>query len=231
MFNRAFPRSLFTELVPELRWLGSCLGPARDWDVFATETLPVVCAAFPSEPGLHWLTERTAELRSAAAFGTREAVASTRYTILLLKLTGIFLREPWQALVDDAAGALRALPLADFAVGVLERRHKKVLKGGHGLGTLDTIRLHALASRSRSCATRRISSLRYPTKARCASTGLALATLQELLGALNDAVTVERLLEPLRESDGAAQSLEASGLIRGWSASNSRSRLDQLGHA
>jgi inorganic triphosphatase YgiF len=231
VFNRAFPRSLFTELVPELRWLGSCLGPARDWDVFATETLPVVCAAFPSEPGLHWLTERTAELRSAAASGTREAVASTRYTILLLKLTGIFLREPWQALVDDAAGALRALPLADFAVGVLERRHKKVLKGGHGLGTLDTIGLHALRIE--------IKKLRYAAdffsalynKGEVREYSTALAALQELLGALNDAVTVERLLEPLRESDGAAQSLEASGLIRGWSASNSRSRLDQLAHA
>src|SRR5207344_41549 len=31
VFNRAFPRALFEELVVDLRWLGSCLGPARDW--------------------------------------------------------------------------------------------------------------------------------------------------------------------------------------------------------
>ena len=231
VFNRAFPRSLFSELVPELRRLGGCLGPARDWDVFATESLRVVCAAFPSEPGLHWLTERTAELRSAAASVAREAVASTRYTVLLLKLTGIFLREPWQALVDDAAAALRALPLAEFAAGVLERRHKKVLKGGRGLGKLDTVGLHALRIE--------IKKLRYATdffsalynKGEVREYSTTLAALQELLGGLNDAVTVERLLEPLRESDGAAQSLEASGLIRGWSASNSRARLDQLGNA
>ena len=230
VFNRAFPRSLFSELVPELRWLGGCLGPARDWDVFATETLPVVCAAFASEPGLHWLTERTAELRSVAASGAREAVASTRYTVLLLRLIGIFLREPWQALAEDAA-ALRALPLADFAAGVLERRHKKVLKSGDGLGELDPIGLHALRIE--------IKKLRYAAdffsalynKGEVREYSTTLAALQELLGGLNDAVTVERLLEPLRESDGAGQWLEASGLIRGWSASNSRARLDQLGDA
>jgi hypothetical protein len=105
------------------------------------------------------------------------------------------------------------------------------LKGGHSLGQLDTVGLHALRIE--------IKKLRYATdffsalykKGEVREYSTTLATLQELLGGLNDAVTVERLLEPLRESDGAAQSLEASGLIRGWSASNSRSRLDQLGQA
>jgi inorganic triphosphatase YgiF len=231
VFNRAFPRALFEELIVELRWLGSCLGPARDWDVFATETLPVVCAAFPSEPGLHWLTERTAELRTAADSGAREAIASTRYTVLLLKLTGIFLREPWLAWVDEQAAALRSLPLTEFASGVLERRHKKVLKSGHGLADLDPVELHALRIE--------IKKLRYATdffsalynKAEVREYLTTLADLQELLGGLNDAVTVERLLEPLRESDGAGQWLEAPGLIRGWAACGSRARLDQLGAA
>ena len=203
VFNRAFPRALFEELVVELRWLGSCLGPARDWDVFATETLPVVCTAFPSEPGLHWLTERTAELRSAADSSAREAVASARYTVLLLRLTGIFLREPWQELVDDAASALRALPLAEFAAGVLERRHKKVLKSGHSLRGLDSVGLHALRIEIKKLryAAEFFSTLYNKSEVREYLT--ALTDLQELLGGLNDAVTVERLLEPLRESDGA----------------------------
>ena len=64
VFNRAFPRASFEQQIAELRWLGGFLGPARDWDVFATETLPAVCAAFPGEAGLHWLIERTAELRA-----------------------------------------------------------------------------------------------------------------------------------------------------------------------
>ena len=231
VFNRAFPRALFEELVSELRWLGGCLGPARDWDVFAIETLRVVCAAFPGEPGLHWLAERTAELRSAADASAREAVASARYTIFLLKLTGIFLREPWQELVDDAAAALRAVPLSEFAAGMLERRHKKVLKSRHGLGELDPIGLHALRIE--------IKKLRYAaeffsalySKGEVREYLTTLADLQELLGGLNDAATVERLLEPVRESDGAGQWLEAPGLLRGWAACSSRARLDQIGDA
>ena len=228
VFNRAFSRALFEESVVELRWLGRCLGPARDWDVFATETLPLVCQAFPGEPGLHWLTERTAELRSAADSSAREAVASARYTVLLLKLTGMFVRETWQTPADDAAAAARALPLSEFAAGLLERRHKKVMKGGHSLSELDPVRLHALRIE--------IKKLRYAAdffsalynKGAVRDYLTTLADLQALLGELNDAVTIERLLEPIRESDAAGHWLEAPGLIRGWAACKSRAHLDGL---
>jgi inorganic triphosphatase YgiF len=231
VFNCAFPRTLFEEAIAGLRWLGGCLGSARDWDVFATETLPVVCAAFPGEAGLHWLTERSAELRTAADNGAREAVVSSHYTVLLLKLTGIFLREPWLQLDDDASAALRALPLPEFAASVLLRRHKKTLKRGHVLGELDAAGLHALRIE--------VKKLRYAVEffsALYKKGGLcdylsALTDLQELLGRLNDAATVERLLEPLRECDGAEQWLEAPGLMRGWAAGGSRASLEQLAHA
>jgi len=231
VFNRAFPRSLFEELITELRWLGGCLGPARDWDVFATETLRAVCAAFPGDSGLHWLTESTAELRAAANDTAREAVASTRYAVLLLKLGGIFLREPWEQLAGDASATLRALPLLEFAASVLERRHKRTLKSGHGLEKLDAAGLHALRIQIKKLryAAEFFSALYNKGEVREYLSGLA--DLQELLGGLNDAVTIERLLEPLRESEGANQWLEAPGLIRGWAACGSRARLDQLAEA
>ncbi len=231
VFNRAFPRALFEEVIAGLRWLGGCLGPARDWDVFATETLPLVYAAFPGEAGLHWLTERTAELRTAADNAAREAVASAQYTVVLLKLTGLFLREPWLQLDDGASAALRALSLSEFAASLLLRRHKKTLKCGHDLEKLDSTGLHALRIE--------VKKLRYAVEFFSAlynKGGLreylnALADLQELLGRLNDAATVERLLEPLRECDGAEQWLEAPGLLRGWAAASSRAHLEQLAHA
>ncbi|HTS53010.1 MAG TPA: CHAD domain-containing protein [Burkholderiales bacterium] len=231
VFNRAFPRALFEEVIAELRWLGGCLGPARDWDVFATETLPVVCAAFPGEAGLHWLTERSAELRTAADSAAREAVAAPRYTVLLLKLTGLFLREPWLQLDDSASAALRALPLPEFAASVLLRRHKNALKRGRDLEDLDSAGLHALRIQ--------VKKLRYAAEFFSAlynKGGMreylsGLADLQDVLGRLNDAATVERLLEPLRGCDGAEQWLEAPGLVRGWAAGSSRARLEQLSHA
>ena len=39
-----------TPLVSEIRWLATILGAARDWDVFATETLPPLTAALAHDP-------------------------------------------------------------------------------------------------------------------------------------------------------------------------------------
>jgi triphosphatase len=150
---------------------------------------------------------------------------------MLLHLTGLFLREPWLQLHDHASTALRALPLPEFAANVLQRRHKKTLKSGHNFAELDPSGLHALRIE--------VKKLRYAAEffsALYSQGGLreylsALADLQELLGGLNDAATVERLLEPLRECDGAEQWLEAPGLMRGWAAGGTRVRREQLAHA
>lgn len=231
VFGGAFPRVLFEEVIAGLRQLGGSLGPARDWDVFSIETLPALSAYFPGEAGLHRLTEHTAELRAAADDAARQAIASPRHTELLLKLTGIFLREPWLQLDDSASAAQRALPLPEFSASVLQRRHRKTLKHGRHLVQVDAAGLHALRIQ--------VKKLRYP--AEFFSTlyngdGLrdylkALADLQQLLGELNDAATVERLMEPLRGRDGSEQWLEAAGLVRGWAAGGAPVRREQLTHA
>src|SRR5262249_56520472 len=113
-------------------------------------------AYFPGEAGLHWLTERTAELRAAADDAARQAVASPRHTELLLKLTGIFLREPWLQLEDSASAAQRALPLTEFSGSVLQRRYRKTLKHGRHLTDIDAAGLHALRIQ--------IKKLRYPAE-------------------------------------------------------------------
>jgi triphosphatase len=167
-------------------------------------------------------------LRAAADEAARQAVASPRHTELLLKLTGIFLREPWLQLDDSASAGQRALPLPEFSAKVLQRRYKKTLKHGQHHGEIDADGLHALRIQ--------VKKLRYPAEffsTLYGGDGLreylkALADLQQLLGELNDAATVERLLEPLRERDGADQCLEALGLVRGWAAGGSPARRGQL---
>lgn len=231
VFSGAFPRALFEEVIAGLRELGGSLGPARDWDVFAIETLPALSAYFPGDAGLHALIERTAELRVAADDAARQAVASPRHTELLLKLTGIFLREPWLQLDDSASAAQRALPLLEFSASVLQRRHRKTLKHGRHLSEIDAAGLHALRIQ--------VKKLRYPAEFFSTlynGNGLreylkALAELQQLLGELNDGATVERLIELLRERAGSEQWLEAAGLVRGWAAGGAPARRTQLAQA
>ena len=230
VFSRAFPRPALEDILAELRWLGGNLGPARDWDVFATETLPGVMAALPGDAGAHALLERTAELRAAANTGARDAVASTRYTKALLSLIALFYRRPWEALGDEAAAGERARPLLEFAGAVLARRHRKVVRAGRNLAALDATALHALRIDIKKVryAAEFFSSL-YETEAVDAYVD-ALAQLQSLLGGLNDAATVERLCEQMRPAPERpdAALLEAIGLVRGWAMAVARTHLETL---
>ena len=154
VFQPAFPRAALETVIPELRWLTGCLGPARDWDVFALDTLRTVSAAFPGDAGLAAIAERAAGLRAQAGEHARQALASRRYTALLLELTGLFLREPWQGIDDETATQMRALMLRDFAQQVLQRRHRKAIKRGKRHAQLDAPQPASVAYRYQEAALR-----------------------------------------------------------------------------
>jgi len=226
VFRPAFPSALFERQLTEMRWLAQTLGQARDWDVLMTETMPAVCSALPAETSLHELIERCTGLRTAGRRAAQEAVASKRYTVLLLELGGVFLRAPWTVLADEST-AERDRPLLDFASSVLEQRHRKVVKRGGGLAELDDAQLHLLRIR--------IKKLRYATeffstlydRKDVRDYVAALTQMQELLGTLNDVATADRIARALRD-DGKGTDLEGLGLLRGWCAAraqDSRTRL------
>lgn len=231
VFQRAFPRSALQSVIDELRWLTGCLGPARDWDVFALESLPALGAAFPADAGLAALAKGADRARAQAGARAREAVASIRYTGLLIELTALFLREPWQQLDDAPAAQARGLALPDFARDVLERRHRKAIKRGKRHAQLDTRALHRwrIDVKKLRYAAEFFSTL-YERRAVRAYTA-TLSQLQEQLGTLNDAATLERLCAWLREGEAGERSEEALGLVRGWGAAVARTHLESLPRA
>ncbi len=228
VFNRAFPRAAVEDLLGELRWLGAQLGPARDWDVFTCTTLPQLAGAFRDDAAMHALSERAEALRANTRREVAEALAAKRYTALLLRLNGTFYRAPWTAVDDQAAAALRAAPLGQFAAEVLTRRHHKTVKRGRKHAELDASGLHRLRIEVKKLryAAEFFSAL-YERKTVRAYTGV-LAALQELLGTLNDAATVERLCQVLREGRDEAAFREALGAVRGWAAATAHDQLQQL---
>jgi inorganic triphosphatase YgiF len=226
VFRPAFPRILFERQLTELQWLAQTLGQARDWDVLMTETLPTVCKALPEEAALHELMERCVGLRATSRRAAQEAIASKRYTVLLLELGGAFLRAPWMVSADEGV-AERDRPLFDFAGAVLADRHRNVVKRGDELGGLSAAQLHQLRIR--------VKKLRYAAeffstlfdRKEVRDYIAALARLQELLGALNDVATAEQIALALRD-DQHDNDLEGLGLLRGWCAAraqDSRTRL------
>jgi inorganic triphosphatase YgiF len=236
-------REAVAPLAAELRWLGTEMNPARDWDVFMTETLPPLTATFASVQGLDVLRRTGARLRTQHNRAVREALASRRYQALLLSLGALLAREdlaalrvtpapvatdapttadatdaPASAAAPDAAAAPAVHPLdrpaGEFAATVLGRRDRRLRKRGAAVPEATPEARHEvrIAAKKLRYAAEFFASL-YPRK-RVARYARSLAGIQEILGALNDAAVVERLLA--EAGARAALEPEATGLVRGW---------------
>ena len=89
VFAPLFPAETIAPIAAELKWLAASLGPARDWDVFMTETLPPVHEEFGEHAALTAFAQQCAGLRRTAARRARRTVASQRYQHLVLDARGM----------------------------------------------------------------------------------------------------------------------------------------------
>ena len=213
MFSPAFGKAAFSELIPELRWLGGELGPARSWDVFVLETLPPVREALSSQCDFRELELASEALRMKSKERAVEAVASHRFQSLLLKLGAALSRESWPQ--------EPSVPIFDFANRILEKRFRNFERSGKHVGSFDAAGLHALriSGKKLRYAAEFFSAL-YPGHA---ARGFLrdMAAIQDALGAINDAATTNRLLDALPERG-------ASRLVRGWVCCDARHRASQI---
>jgi len=193
-----------------LKRLGQILGPARDWDVFMTETAPPVEAVLPDQAGLHaWL--RTGERHRRvvrAALGAY--LAGPEFRLLMLELCCLAAAEP---VAEAVAGETEPPPLPEFAAAILHRRWKKLSNAGKALEELDNPGLHNVrlkAKRLRYAA--EFFAPLFPEKpvARFIN---RLALLQECLGVFNDTHAAEALVHELSGKPGYA-----AGLVLGFTA-------------
>lgn len=220
LFGAALPDAR-AGIVEELRWLMGCLGPARDWDVFVTQTLPPIVEQLPGNRALARLQADAAGWRDTCRQAALEAVLSQRYTRLVLML-GLHLARQ----TEPSGGPVA---LGKFAAQTLTRQHKRLRRRGRRHATLSPAERHALriaAKKLRYAA--EFFAVIYPRK-RARPYLAALAALQDVLGALNDAVVTQRLLAELG-GRGAVRA-QASGIVSGWAACASRERLQQLDEA
>lgn len=228
-FSTVYRRELFAPVQDELRWLTSRLGPARDWDVFMTETLPPALAAFPEHAGLAALDKVCRGLRHSANAAALEAIASARYRQLMLGLSAWINCEPWLAALDPDALAQVHGPLKPFADTILEKRHRGLLKRGRRCDELGAEELHQLriAGKKLRYAAEFFAGLYSRKAARCYLAHLQ--ALQDVLGAINDGATTGALLEQAACASADTQAQAAAGIITGWSAQVAATQRQQLG--
>jgi triphosphatase len=229
LFRPIIPVSVYEMHAGEMKWLARSLGPAREWDVFVTETLPPVVAAFSASRVFEPLLPAFDRLRRQANERARRAVQSRRYQQLVLDLARWESGGAGWILLDAAGVAIALRGITDYAGSVLERRWRTAVKRGRHMDSLSAEALHEFRIAAKK--------LRYAYDffkelfdADDLSPMLsALTRVQDITGAVNDAETVARLLAHARRLTSIKEDAEAAGILLGWSQGRAHALRTRLG--
>jgi len=193
------------------------LGPARDWDVFATTTLARLETACACDfDGLRRATEPH---RIDSYARVREALSDPRYTRFQLSLRRWIDRRGWRTEIPSAALETLTEPASALAVRVLERLHRKALKKGAGFRHLQPEARHDLRVT--------LKKLRYgaefflPIFVRQAPARryvAQLSKLQDALGHANDSTATRSFLSVAGQAGSTPELHRAVGALIGWVA-------------
>ncbi len=184
----------------ELAWLGAELGAARDADVLADGTLPVVIEGCPKETALLPLGRFASTVAAEKRRQAGAAVASVRYSRLMLGLVGWLQASRWRGSLDEGSLGALAEPLEKQATKILRRRHGKLIKSGKRLaqGTPEERHQVRIEAKKARYATEFFQSLysagnvrRYLKR---------LSSLQDALGWLNDIAVADLMLHEIEVS-------------------------------
>lgn len=230
-FSRVLPPDCDAKVKSDLRWLGSRLGPARDWDVFVTETLPAVHAAMGETAAFGPLSTAARRQQTAANRAVRRALRSRRYPQVMLGLSCWLASGAWRDAADEEQRARLASPIRAYAQEELERRYERVRRRGRKLSELDAPGRHALriAIKKLRYSVEFFAPLFDPEVSRALRT--RLARLQDILGRMNDAATLHRLLAGIHADTKDIATAEARGALTGWSAGRAEALHGELDRA
>lgn len=221
LYDELLPPQQTAYLGAELRWLIGELGPARDWDVFLSETLSKVMDALPGEPALKGLKSAAGKKRDEAYDRAEAALRSQRYLGLAMLLGAWAEGRRWHdptAMPPERPDGIGE-PAESVAHALLDKRYQGVRHTGRRFSALDLQGRHKLRIQIKKLryATEFFGSL-YPPDRLAAFLG-DLKGMQDQLGVANDIDVARRLVKdivrPLKGKDRARISY-AAGLVVGW---------------
>lgn len=205
-------------LKESLSWLGRGLGRARDADVFIADILTPVARAFPDQAGLDVLMALAGDRKVAAYESVRDVLDDPRYTRLLL-ISGLWLERP-EAFLAESCLPEPPPTVAEFGRGILDRRHRKMIKRGRHIESLSVPEKHQLRilvkKQRYACEffAGMFNNRRTKPYLKC------LRRLQNQLGYLNDAAVAEETLRAFLAGRGDVdpETHHAAGMVLGWHA-------------
>ena len=181
LFDDVLPRARTTRIKAELKWLTSELAPAREIDVFVSESVRPITRRDVPRRGARAIRDRFSARRRAEFGRAGEAVASARYRRLLIDAV------EWIETMRARPNDDRTIPA--YAAQLLDRRIRKARKQGKRLGELDPEQRHKLRIRIKKIryAIDFFASLyRERDQNALADLSSLLKRIQSALGSLND---------------------------------------------
>jgi triphosphatase len=223
MFQPALDCDELRAVAADLKALNARLGPARDWDVFLSETLAAVQAAFPDDARLARLIVAAGRRRQEHRAMLREFLQGPEFRRLAITLAWLAGAHAWRLSLADESG--QPVALHDFAVDMLERRTRK-LRTTDDLAGLDAPARHAVRLKAKRA--RYAMEIFGPIFSGRAPHRFIqrLAAVQNLLGTLNDGTTAHGLLDELGGAGG--RHAYAAGLVMGFVGANSSHLLPEV---
>jgi triphosphatase len=217
IFKGAVPDGTFDTVSAGLKELGSRLGPTRDWDVFAEETVPAIQQALPNDDRLERLIATAQRRRLACQKALAAYLASPEFRMFSLELAWFVAAGFWHVVPEAVPNeAPHPPPLADFAASVLQHRWKKLLASGKRIEDLDIPSLHRVRLRAKRAryAAEMFSALHHGKASHRFIR--RLSKVQERLGVLNDGAVAAHLLAEL--GGPAGRHAYATGIVIGFLA-------------
>ncbi|MDA0789462.1 MAG: CYTH and CHAD domain-containing protein [Proteobacteria bacterium] len=185
------------------------LGPARDWQVFLSETLPAISRDQPDRLDVIQRLRRiaTAE-RRAATMGAVEMIESKRYSLLMLQF------QHWLLELEGDDRPPFDGEVKPFAAHVLSKVHARLFQDTRPLARMPVEDLHGVRKRGKKARYAGEFFARLWSAKRVAPYLSSLEKLQDQLGAINDAAIAVRNLAALAP---ATVDDECLMLVQNWS--------------
>ncbi len=232
LLRRAVPPDTLQPLESELRWLASVLGRVRDLDVFALDTLPAIASASQRVDAsadalaapIDVLGDRARSQSAQARRQARAAIDSPRFAQLVLAVGRLASAPLLGVSAETPEGAMLQQPARTFAVERLKKRHRKLHRAGQSLDTTPAKRHETRIQAKKMRYAAEFFAPLFSAK-RVRAYRKSLATLQQVLGAVNDAAVATALASELAPDSPSAT------LVAGWAGARSGGADKQLARA
>ena len=219
-FRKLLPPEERARVVDQVRWVMQACAPARAWDVFVEECLDPLRDHLPEDAPHEAMREFAADvevMREAAQRRVVELIANPKFTATCLELEAWWESGAAMAMLGEAA----ALPIVPFARDTIRSLARRLRAEAKGMEDRRPEELHDFRIQAKKLryAAEFFRSL-FRRKATKAYLG-ALASLQDRLGSINDAITAQNLLDELeRERPPAHPDVRARAraTISGWAS-------------